>query len=111
MKRVNIFIEIQSQIEGLDSALTKGPERVGKNVGLPATATIYQEEEMAKSKDRNGLFHAWLPILEWDKTGGFVQCEKCGDIVFLNRRNCLRYLQNRREVGYRRIRMHPNTYC
>jgi hypothetical protein len=40
MKRVNIFIEIQSQIDGLDSALTKGPERVGKNVGLPATATI-----------------------------------------------------------------------
>ena len=33
MKRVNIFVEIQSQIEGLDSALTKGPERVGKNVG------------------------------------------------------------------------------
>ena len=40
MKRVNIFIEIQSQIEGLASALTKGPERVGKNVGLPATANI-----------------------------------------------------------------------
>jgi hypothetical protein len=28
MKRVNISIEIQSQIEGLDSALTKAPEKV-----------------------------------------------------------------------------------
>jgi hypothetical protein len=40
MKRVNIFIQIQSQIEGLDSALTKAPEKMGKKVDLPATATF-----------------------------------------------------------------------
>ena len=40
MKRVNIFIQIQSQIDGLDSALTKAPETVDKKVDLPATATF-----------------------------------------------------------------------
>ena len=40
MKRVNIFIEIQSQIEGFDSALTKAHEKVGKKADLPATATF-----------------------------------------------------------------------
>ncbi len=53
MKRVNIFIEIQSQIEGLDSALTKGPERVGKNVGLPATANIIKVQ---RSKGIEGRY-------------------------------------------------------
>jgi hypothetical protein len=40
MKRVNIYIEIQSEIEGLDSVLTKAHEKVGKKVDLPATATF-----------------------------------------------------------------------
>ena len=40
MQRVNIFIEIDSQIEGLDSALTKPPEKVGTKVDLPANATF-----------------------------------------------------------------------
>ena len=51
-KRVNIFIEIQSQIEGLDSALTKGPERVGKKVDLPATATIIPVQRSKGIKGR-----------------------------------------------------------
>jgi hypothetical protein len=40
LKRVNILIEIQSQSEGLDSALTKAPEKVGRKVDLPATAVL-----------------------------------------------------------------------
>ena len=40
MERRNIFIEIQSQVEGLDSELIEAPEKVGKKVDLPATATF-----------------------------------------------------------------------
>ena len=40
MKRVNISIEIESQFEGLDAALTKGPEKLGRKVDLPANAVF-----------------------------------------------------------------------
>ena len=53
MKRVNIFIEIQSQIEGLDSALTKAPEKVGTKVDLPASAifmAVHRSKGIEKGK-------------------------------------------------------------
>jgi hypothetical protein len=39
MERVNILIEIQPKIEGLDSALMKAPVKLGK-ADLPATAVF-----------------------------------------------------------------------
>lgn len=40
MRRRNIFIEIQSQVEGLDSELTKAPKKVDKEMHLPANAVL-----------------------------------------------------------------------
>jgi len=53
MKRVNISIEIQSQRQGLDSALTKGPERVGRKAELPANTVIMAVQ---KSKGAEGRY-------------------------------------------------------
>jgi hypothetical protein len=55
MKRVNIFIEIRSQIEGLDSALTKAPEKLGKKVALPATA-VFIPVQRSKGKEAGYTF-------------------------------------------------------
>ena len=72
MQRVNIFIEIQSQIEGLDSALTKAHEKVGKKADLPATATFMAVQRSKGIEGRYifllnfginlvpGLLAAWL---------------------------------------------------
>jgi len=40
MNPVNIFIEIQSQIEGLDSELTERPKKVDRKVDLPGNAVL-----------------------------------------------------------------------
>ena len=40
MRRRNIFIEMQSQVEGLDFQLTKAPKKVDKKVGLPGDALL-----------------------------------------------------------------------
>jgi hypothetical protein len=55
MKRVNILIEIRSQIEGLDSALKKGPEKLGKKVDLPATA-VFMPVQRSKGKEGGYTF-------------------------------------------------------
>jgi len=55
MKRVNISIEIQSQIEGLDSALTKAPEKVGIKADLPATA-VFMAVQRSKGIEGRYIF-------------------------------------------------------
>ena len=55
MKRVNIFIEIRSQVEGLDSVLTKAPEKLGRKVELPATA-VFIPVQRSKGKEAGYAF-------------------------------------------------------
>jgi hypothetical protein len=55
-KRVNIFIEIQSQIEGLDSALTKAPEKLGRKIDLPAAA-VFMPVHRSRGKEGGYIFH------------------------------------------------------
>jgi hypothetical protein len=40
MGRRNIFIEMQSQVEGLDSELMKAPKKLDKKVDLPGDAVL-----------------------------------------------------------------------
>ncbi len=55
MKRVNISIEIESEIEGLDSALTKRPERLGRKADLPANA-VFMPVHRSKRIEGRSLF-------------------------------------------------------
>jgi len=40
MERRNIFIEMQSQVEGLDSELMEAPKKVDRKVDLPGNAVL-----------------------------------------------------------------------
>jgi hypothetical protein len=55
MERVNILIEVRSQIEGIGSALTKGPEKLGRKIELPATA-IFMPVQRSEGKEGGYVF-------------------------------------------------------
>ena len=56
MDRVSIFIEIKSQIEGLDSALTKAPAKLRRKLDLPATA-VFMPVHRDRGKEGGYTFH------------------------------------------------------
>ena len=55
MERVNILIEVRSQIEGIDSALKKAPDKLGRKVELPATA-IFMPVQRSEGKEGGYIF-------------------------------------------------------
>jgi hypothetical protein len=56
MERVIIFIEIKSQIQGLDSALTKAPAKLGRKLDLSATA-VFMPVHRDRGKEGGYIFH------------------------------------------------------
>jgi hypothetical protein len=55
MKRRNIYIEMQSQVEGLDFELMKAPRKVDKKVDLPGDA-VFMKVHTSKAIEGKYIF-------------------------------------------------------